>query len=114
MAREDETLRKRLRLMAEQELQGLFKAMPKEFKEWTAGYTIRFEDRPGRELIARGVKAETLCLTDRDTKEITVFLMNLRDRFGRFPGDVRQNFRKAVIQELADNAGLDVDLEEGV
>jgi hypothetical protein len=103
----------RLLRMAEQEKTSLFKAMPKEFKARIEGVTLCFEDKPSMAMIERGVQAESLTSTDRESKQITFFLMNLRDQFGRFPTDVRQNLRRTILQELGDWAGIEIDWDDG-
>ena len=75
--------------------------MPKELRERVTGVTIRFEDRPSRKMMERGVDSEALSLTDRDAKQIVVFLMSLHERYGKFPGDFLRELRRTMLQELA-------------
>jgi hypothetical protein len=104
----------RLLRLAEQEKTALFKVMPTEFKTRIEGVTLCFQDRPTKAMLAQGAKPETTSITDRDARTITLFLMNFRDRFGRFPSDIRQNVRRAIVQELADWAGLEIDWEDSL
>jgi hypothetical protein len=113
-ARNDEQIIERIwercRKIALEEQTALFKslkAMPPEFVERIAGVTIRHEQRPTQTMIARGVDPETVSLTEREDKAVVLFLLNIRQRFDKVPGDFRREFRRIMCQELADLAGMD-------
>ncbi len=84
-----------------------YEAVPTEFKERIAGVTIRFEDRPSKAMIALGGDPDVLSLTERNAKQVVVFLMFLQDRFGKYPEKVRQELRRATLRDLADMAGME-------
>ena len=81
--------------------------MPPEFTERIAGVVIRFDERPSKEMVERGVSPEALSLTERDGKVIVLFLMNLYDRYGKFAGDYRRELRRVMCEELGGVAGME-------
>jgi len=81
--------------------------MPTEFRERIVGVTVRFDDRPSMAMVARGVESDVLSITEREAKQVVVFLMNLHERYGKHPGEFRQELRRAMLRELADWAGME-------
>jgi hypothetical protein len=81
--------------------------MPSDFVERIAGATIRFEERPSKEMIALGVDPDAVSLTERDGKVVVMFLMCLYDRYGKIPGDYRRELRRVMCEELAGLAGME-------
>ena len=109
-AHHDDRIFDRARRIASEEEQAFLKslkAQPAEYRERLAGVIIRFEERPSKEMIARGVDSEALSLTVRDGKVVVLFLMNLADRYGKFAGDYRRELRRVMSEELADLAGME-------
>jgi hypothetical protein len=105
----------RLRRVAAREEHAIFKSlktMPKEFRDRVEGVSFRFEDKPSKGMIENGVKLEALSLIERDAKTITIFLVNVNERYRRLPRDVTPELRKLMLQELADWAGMEIDLGE--
>ena len=83
------------------------KAQPSEFRERLAGVTIRFDERPSKAMVERGVSPEALSLVERDEKTIVLFLLNLADRYGKFAGDFRRELRRVMAEELEGLTGME-------
>ena len=69
-------------------------------------------ENPTKEMLARGVKPEALSFVKRDDAEITIFLVNLFERYGKAPGEYREEFRKVLVTEFADWAGMELTRED--
>jgi len=113
-ARNDDLINDRLwdraRRIALEEQTAFFKslkAMPPEFVERIAGVSIRHEQRPSPAMVERGVDPDATSLTERDGKTIVMFLLNIRERYDKVPGDFRREFRRIMCQEMADLAGME-------
>lgn len=113
MERHHHRLYDRLLKAAEQERLAVLKALPADFRERLDGVDVCFEATPSADMVERGASPEILSETNRDERTITVFLMPLYERHGKFLGEFRRELRKVMLWELADWAGLDVDLEAG-
>jgi len=113
-ARNDEQICDRIwdrcRKIASEEQTAFFKSlkvMPPEFVERIAGVVIRHEQRPSKEMIDRGVDPDAVSLTERDGKVVILFLLNIRKRYDKVPGDFRREVRRIMCEELADLAGME-------
>ena len=102
----------RLKTAAQQEKDALFKTMPKDFAERVADVSIRFEGEPSKDMQARGVSVEAFSMVQEgaDGRELVVFLMNLLQRYGKELGAFRREFRRTLLKELADMAGVEMEL----
>ena len=100
---------------SQRETNTLLKSLPKDFKERLAAVpkvTIRFEERQTRDKTDRRARVEPLSTTNRETREIVIYVMAIFDQHGGTPGDFRLALQKVIMQELADWAGIEVDLGE--
>lgn len=109
---EHQRLLARLKMVAEQEKDALFKSMPKDFAERVAGVSIRFEGEPSKDMQASGTSVEALSMVREGKKgrEVVVFLMNLQQRYGGEMGGFRRELRRTMLKELADMAGVEMEL----
>ena len=103
---------RRLQPAAQKETDAVFRALPKELKERVKGISVCFEPDPTPDMRERGVKPEALSLVNRDAREITIFLMNVFALYGKEPGEFREQFRKVLVTELADWAGMQLTAED--
>lgn len=101
----------RLTRAAERDVPIIVRALPKELQDRIKGVSFRFEDRPTEKMVEQGVPAEAFSTVDRESGQITVFVMNIFDRHGKTPGEYHLEFRKVLVKELADQAGADVRFE---
>ncbi len=58
-------------------------------------------------MMEQGVSPEALSNTDRESKEVVIFVMNLFERHGKAPGQFKRELRRAMVNELAELAGLE-------
>ena len=100
----------RLQKVSEQEASLILKALPSVFRDQIKGLTFKFDDRPSKAMIENGIDPDRLCLTDTTTQVIHIFLMNIHDRHAKIPGDFRKELRRLILTELADYAGVEMDL----
>lgn len=102
----------RLQAAAKREQADLFKSMPADFKERLAGVVIHFESEPAKAQFERGVDADAFSVTQAgpNGKEVVVFLMNLFKLYGGEPGSFRRELRRTMVKELADRAGVELEL----
>ena len=98
----------RITKAAERETPAIIRALPRELQERIGGLSVRFEDRPTEKMVEQGVPAEALSTVDREAGQITIFIMNLFDRHGKYPGEYNLEFRKVLVKEFEDWAGADV------
>ena len=102
----------RLRAAAEREKADLFKGLPKECAAQVRGVAIRFDAEPTPAMLGRGVDSEAFSAIEQGKagQEIVVFLLNLSKRYGAELGGFRRELRRTILKELADVAGIEVEL----
>jgi hypothetical protein len=108
-------LLERVLKVSQRETNTLLKSLPKDFKERLASVpqvAIRFKDRQVRDKNDHRAKVEPLSMTSRDTREIVIYVMPIFEQHGGEPGAFRLALQKVIMQELADWAGIEVDLNE--
>jgi len=86
--------------------------LPKECAAQVKDIVIRFEAEPPLAMLERGVDVEALSTVAQGKagQEIVVFLMNLSKRYGAELGGFRRELRRTMLKELADVAGIEVEL----
>ena len=97
--------------VARREMDRVLKDLPPEAHTRLKDVTIELEQRPPRDLEARGVGADAFGFTDPANRRITIYLLNLHERFGRYPGEFRKEFRSALLREIKHFAGMDLPQE---
>ena len=102
----------RLKAAAERETATVLKSLPPAFRERVKAISIRFEDKPTPKMIEDGVPEDAFSVTNRECKELTVFLMNLFDRHGKEPGEFNMEFRNVLSRELSEWTGEKAGEEE--
>ena len=58
-------------------------------------------------MVEQGLSSEAFSRTGRESKEVVIFLMNLFERYGEAPGQFKRELRRAMVNELAELAGLE-------
>lgn len=102
----------RLQAAAKREQADLYKSMPKEFAEQVAGIGLLFEGEPTKAMLERGVDADAFSVTQdgANGKEVVVFVINLSKRYGMELGGFKRELRRTMVKELADMAGVEMEL----
>lgn len=93
----------RLRSVAQAELKVILKALPAEIRQAVHDTQFLFEERP-----AKG-SPDPEAMSAAQGRIVTIYLMNLFDRYGGQPGEFRVELRKHLVEELAGQAGMEVD-----
>ena len=99
----------RVRSACERELGLMLRQLPPELAEKVRGIPVRLDDWPPDEQTAGGATSELLSQYDRDTGEITVYVMSIFDMHGKRPGEFTAEFRRRVVEEWAEAIGEDFD-----
>lgn len=102
----------RLTRAAEREWLALKKALPSQMREAVTAISVRFEDRPSSAMTERGLSDEALSLSDGGGKFVTIFLMNIFERYGKEPGAFNEALRRELMAGVADLTGLEVEPQE--
>ena len=102
----------RLRKVAETETAAILARLPDECKERVEGLAFSFHDRPSPQRLEQGIDPDRLAFTDGPAGQIHVFLMNLHDRYGKVPGDFRQELQRVLGQEIAEWMGVEMEFGE--
>ena len=108
-------LLERTKKIAQKEAAILLKSLPKDFKERLAGVpkvSIRFEDRPSRDRNDHSAIPEPYSVTNREAREIVIYVMPLLEAHAREPGTFQVALRRVIVKELGDWVGIDATTEE--
>lgn len=94
----------RLVSIAQEETVEILKAMRKKYPQ-LKNTKVRFQDRPDKEMIAAGAKAEIESAFVPDEREILLFLVNISSRSGNSVSDFKERFKQALLKEVGDLLG---------
>lgn len=106
----------RVTKVAQRETGTFLKSLPKDFKERLASVpkvAIRFEERQFREKNDRSAIPDPFSMTNREAKEIVIYVMTLFEMYGKEPGAFGEALKRVILKELGDWVGIDVATEDG-